>query len=160
MLNEFVIDYEDGTTETKIIKARYVDGILQNKEDLTHYPQRDKIKNIFHKTFKYQVEKHPYLPVAILKLSGKTTIMPAGIECHPETELSDIEEIIPEGEIEKKPRQQRTWKFKSESSDSVYAVKENWGKLSCNCPGVWRAKDRKCKHIKEVEKEINNKNNE
>ena len=39
MLSKFVIDYDDGTTETKIVKARYVDGILQNKEDLTLYPQ-------------------------------------------------------------------------------------------------------------------------
>jgi hypothetical protein len=26
--------------------------------------------------------------------------------------------------------------------------------LKCNCPGTWRAKDRRCKHIKEVEKEL------
>jgi hypothetical protein len=29
------------------------------------------------------------------------------------------------------------------------------GKLKCNCPGTWRAKDIRCKHIKEVEQELN-----
>jgi hypothetical protein len=28
------------------------------------------------------------------------------------------------------------------------------GKAKCNCAGQYRAKDRKCKHMKEVEKEL------
>jgi hypothetical protein len=39
---------------------------------------------------KYKIKKHPYLPVAIVRFFDKTVIMPAGIECHPETTLDDI----------------------------------------------------------------------
>jgi hypothetical protein len=45
--------------------------------------------------------------------------------------------------------------FESSSGDGFYQVIENMGKLKCNCPGTWRAKDRRCKHIKEVEQELN-----
>ena len=55
---------------------------------------------------------------------------------------------------EPKPREKRTWKFDSASSNGFYIVRENMGRLYCNCMGVWRAKDRRCKHIKEVEKEL------
>jgi hypothetical protein len=46
---------------------------------------------------KYKVKKHPYLPIAIVRFTDKTVIMPAGIECHPETTLDDI---IVEGDEE------------------------------------------------------------
>jgi hypothetical protein len=106
---------------------------------------------------KYKVEKHPYLPIAIARFFDKTVIMPAGIECDPETTLDDIIVVETEVEIkltEPKLKEEKTWKFKSSSSDGLYVVRENMGKLSCDCPGVWRAKDRRCKHIKEVEKEL------
>ena len=82
--------------------------------------------------------------------------MPAGIPCHPKTTLDDIIEIDlnPTVVEEKKPREKHTWKFTSASSEGSYTVRENMGKLSCNCMGFWRAKDRRCKHIKEVEKEL------
>jgi hypothetical protein len=44
--------------------------------------------------------------------------------------------------------------FESSSSDGFYQVTENMGKLKCNCMGYFRASDRRCKHIKEVEKEL------
>ena len=82
--------------------------------------------------------------------------MPAGIECHPGTDLDDIEVIdnSPKEKPEPKPREKRTWKFDSASSNGFYIVRENMGRLYCNCMGVWRAKDRRCKHIREVEKEL------
>jgi len=50
---------------------------------------------------------------------------------------------------------QKTWEFKSSSGDGTYIVSLNKnGNPKCNCPGVWRAKDKRCKHIKEVEKEL------
>jgi hypothetical protein len=106
---------------------------------------------------KYKVNKHPYLPIAIARFFDKTVIMPAGIECDPETTLDDI--IVIETDIEPKKieptlNKEKTWEFKSSSSDGLYVVKENMGKLKCNCPGTWRARDRRCKHIKEVEKEL------
>ncbi len=54
--------------------------------------------------------------------------------------------------IEVKKEQSKEWKFESSSGGGTYTVKQTkTGKLICDCPGVWRSKDRKCKHIKEVE---------
>ena len=146
MLKELVIEYGDGRKETKIVLNK----------DAEVSPLRDDITFCHCRPFKYKVEKHEYLPLAIARLSNKVVIMPAGIECHPETTLDDIIVIdnSPQAKPEPKPREKRTWKFDSASSDGFYAVRENMGKLSCNCMGYFRAKDRRCKHIKEVEKEL------
>jgi hypothetical protein len=155
MLRQFTIKYGDGREEVKLVKSRYVNGILQNPEDATVYPQRDNIVFCHHQSFKYKVPKHAYLPVAIVRFANKTVIMPAGIECHPETEFDDIQVISPQKQEEPKPREQKTWKFPSKSSDGIYTVRiEPYG-IRCNCPGVWRAKNKKCKHILEVEQLIN-----
>jgi hypothetical protein len=57
--------------------------------------------------------------------------------------------------IVEKPKQENKWMFESSSGDGFYQVRENMGKLKCSCPGSWRAFDKRCKHIKEVEKELN-----
>jgi len=144
MLKELVIEYGDGRKETKIVLNK----------DAEVSPLRDNITFCFCRPFKYKVDKHAYLPLAIARLYNKTVIMPAGIECHPETTLDDIEVIdnSPKEKPEPKPREKRTWKFDSASSEGSYAVRENMGKLSCNCMGYWRAKDREkgCKHMQQV----------
>jgi len=143
MLKQVVTDYKDGTTTKQIVHIK--DG-----EQYTIHPQRDGIKNCFVKTFKYRVPKHPYLPVTIANFITGKKIMPAGIECHPETTLDDVIEVV---KRKNKPRvTKQEWKFESSSGSGTYTVTEINGKLRCNCPGVWRAKDRKCKHMKEVEK--------
>ena len=69
---------------------------------------------------------------------------------------SRLIEIIEEVKLKKlKIEEKNIWKFKSSSSDSVYKVRQNGDRLRCDCPGTWRAKDRRCKHIKEVEKKLN-----
>ena len=81
--------------------------------------------------------------------------MPAGIPCIAETTLDDIEVIEtnkPKVVVEKPQRKQ--WMFESSSGDGFYQVTENMGKLKCNCPGTWRAKDRRCKHIKAMESKV------
>ena len=80
MLSQLTIGYEDGREEVKIVPS--------NKT--TIYPQRDKIKYGFHKPFKYEVIKHRILPVSIANFPSGKVIMPAGIDCHPETTLDDI----------------------------------------------------------------------
>ena len=152
MLKELVIEYGDGRKETKIVLNK----------DAVVYPNQDDITFCFCRPFKYKVEKHTYLPLAIARLFNKTVIMPAGIECHPETTLDDIIVIdnspkIKVEEMQLKPKQPelKSWSFESSSGGGTYFVKETKnGFLRCDCPGVWRAKDRKCKHIKEVEKEL------
>ncbi len=48
------------------------------------------------------------------------------------------------------------WMFESSSGDGFYKVRQNGLKLTCTCPGSWRAADRRCKHIKQVENELRN----
>ena len=80
-------------------------------------------------------------------INNKKYLTPDWVEVHPDTTFADVRPAI----IKQEPQAPITWEFKSESSDSVYTVRQSGLKLSCNCPGVWRAKDRKCKHIKAVE---------
>ena len=145
MLSKLYIEYADGLKVEKIV----------HRSKLKIRPKRDKIVFCFCQPFKYKVEKHPYLCVAIVKFGRIHMIMPAGIPCVPGTTLNDIVVIDNNPvKVKEKPVEKKKWMFESSSSDGFYQVTENMGKLKCNCPGTWRAKDRRCKHIKEVEKEI------
>lgn len=95
--------------------------------------------------FKYKVESP--IPVSLINSHRQRYILPGWIPCHPKTELSDITWIKKSPEKEKEIN---TWRFKSSSGDGEYVTKRNGFKYTCNCPGVWRSKDRECKHIKEV----------
>ena len=99
------------------------------------------------KVFKYKIESR--LKPSIAKVKGKTFITPGWVPCHPKTELSDIiwTQKVPK---EEKLKEIDTWRFKSSSGEGEYVTKKNGFKYTCNCPGVWRAKDKECKHIKEV----------
>jgi hypothetical protein len=97
--------------------------------------------------FQYEVES--ILKPGIAILQGKKYITPGFIPCHPNTELSDIK-WIPKISKQEQVKEIDTWRFKSSSGDGEYVTKRNGFKYTCNCPGVWRAKDRECKHIKEV----------
>tara|TARA_R110000751_G_scaffold255344_1_gene354866 strand:- start:2434 stop:2727 length:294 start_codon:yes stop_codon:yes gene_type:complete len=46
------------------------------------------------------------------------------------------------------------YKFKSSSSDYEYTTKKFKDKISCNCPGYWRSKDRECKHVKQIKNRL------
>jgi hypothetical protein len=143
MLKELRIVYEDGTKYTKIVHSN----------NARIYPRRDKIRHCECGPFKYRVEKHPSLCVAIVKFGTKYMIYPAGIPCIPETTLDDIEVIEsnqPKVVVEKP--QKPKWMFESSSGDGFYQVTENMGKLKCNCSGFWRVKDKEkgCKHIQQV----------
>ena len=101
--------------------------------------------------FKYTYEHHSLPPTLLVSpVSGKKFIVPTWQEVHPQTTLSDINWVKPvkvEPVVEK-----NTWTFESSSDPGhFYTVKQSGFKYSCNCPGVWRSKERKCKHIKQVE---------
>jgi hypothetical protein len=131
---------------------------LPDGKPFSHGPGFGKVVGV--SRFKYTYE-HPILPPSIIvsPTTGKTYIVPAWIEVLPETTINDIEWIKPEikkSVIEKQEPQ--TWKFESKSDPgSFYVVRQVGITFKCNCPGVWRSKDRKCKHIKEVEKCVNAK---
>ena len=95
--------------------------------------------------FRYE-SRTPYHGILTSPIDGKKYLTPDWKEVLPETTLADIVYIAPEP-VKEKPTQ---WDFKSESSDAVYKVRFNGVRYSCSCPGSWRAKDRECKHIKQV----------
>ena len=98
--------------------------------------------------FRYE-SRSPYF--GLVEIQGKKFLTPDWIEVHPQTTYTDINH---EPVVVEVPVQKSEWTFKSESSDSIYRVRQNGLKLTCTCPGSWRAADRRCKHIKEVEKLI------
>jgi hypothetical protein len=98
--------------------------------------------------FRYE-SRSPYF--GLVEIQGKKFLTPDWIEVHPQTTYTDIKH---EPVVVEVPVQKSEWTFKSESSDSIYRVRQNGLKLTCTCPGSWRAFDRRCKHIKEIEKLI------
>ena len=85
----------------------------------------------------------------------KTYIVPVWMEVHPDTTRDDIvwERFKPKPQ--EQPAEKKTFQFESSSDKSVfYTVRVNGTKVTCNCPGVWRAKDRTCKHMKQVRQEL------
>ena len=100
--------------------------------------------------FRYE-SRSPYFGLMVSPTNGKKYLTPDWIEVHPQTTLADIKH---EPVVVEAPVQKNEWVFESSSSDSFYKVRQNGLKLTCTCPGSWRAADRRCKHIKEVEKLI------
>lgn len=108
--------------------------------------------------FKY-LYKNSYLPPTLVKTrSGKKFITPDWKEVHPDTRLSDINWVKPKA---KKPKveeikvETNEFKFESKSDPgSFYVVSVVNGKVKCTCSGQYRAKDRKCRHMKEVIKKL------
>ena len=101
--------------------------------------------------FKYTYEHTLIPPGLFTDQKGDKYIVPTWQKVHPETTLNDIEWVKPE-KIEPK-QEPETWKFKSSSSDVTYTVRKVGVNYKCNCPGFYRAFDRRCKHIKQVENE-------
>lgn len=103
------------------------------------------------------VYEHPVIsPHLYTNSEGKKFIIPTWQEVHPQTTLEDIDWVKPE--VNKVPEEKNTWKFESSSDPGhFYTVRQSGLKLSCNCSGFWRAKDRNkgCKHCQEVRKQLN-----
>ena len=104
---------------------------------------------------RYQYEvKGGNIPPSILKLNGKTYIMPWWKEVEPETTLNDIKWIKP-----KPKRIEPIVEINVSGSNPDIKYKTSYhpssGNYYCNCPGKWMDKDGKCKHIKALEAKIN-----
>ena len=102
--------------------------------------------------FKYKYE-HPAMAPTLLNLNGKTYLMPMWEEVVNGTTLNDIEWVKPVVKVTEVEK----FEFKSSSSNKVYVAKrytkpDGEVKLTCSCAGAWRAFDRRCKHIKSLEK--------
>ena len=142
MLKRQIIIYNDGRKEDNII-------FVDNSSPTTIYPQQDNIKHSFLTTFKYKVKLKQGEAVALVRFANDATLYPSNIKVHPQTTMDDIEVIRVEKKVVK--QEPTIHKFESSSSSSIYTVREVAGKYKCNCPGSYRAKDRKCKHIKKLE---------
>ena len=96
-------------------------------------------------------------PPAIVELNGKTYLMPEWKEVEKGTTLKDINWIKPKPKVRPKPIMEV---FTSGSNPDIsYKTKyfPDTGNYSCNCPGRWMAKDKRCKHIKALEIKVNKK---
>lgn len=89
-------------------------------------------------------------------LNGQKYLLPGWIPVSKETSLEDVNWINPY--IKKKDSKKinlNEWNFESASTPGqFYTVRFVNEKLTCNCPGMWSSKDKKCKHIKKVAQEI------
>jgi hypothetical protein len=107
------------------------------------------------KVFKYTYE-HPLLPPSLfVGQDGKKYIVPTWQEVLPETTLNDINWVKPKPSV-KKIENPNEWKFESKSDPGSYYVVTQVSdfKVKCTCTGQYRAKDRKCRHMKEVMAEL------
>jgi hypothetical protein len=103
--------------------------------------------------FKYEYKEQMIPPHLFTGSDGKKFIVPTWQEVLPETTLDDINWI--RTEIKTIKPEKNEWLFESSSDPGlIYKVTQVGNKLNCNCPGVWRSKDRQCKHIKEVIKDL------
>jgi hypothetical protein len=102
------------------------------------------------KVFKYKYE-NPYMgPTLFTDNKGQKFITPGWIPVVPETTYNDIDWIKPK--VAKVKEEAQTWKFESSSDPGTfYMVRKVGETYKCSCPGVWRSKNRKCKHILKVE---------
>ena len=108
----------------------------------------------FVRMFRYEY-KGEIIPPSILKLNGKTYLMPIWKEVVEGTTINDIEWIKPKP---KKKAETIVVETPSSKGDVIYKTRfyPDSGNYTCNCPGTWRAKDRMCKHIIKLKSEIEN----
>jgi hypothetical protein len=82
---------------------------------------------------------------AIIELDKGTFVVPAWVEVPKGTTL---DQIIWDNKIEIKPNPDLI-KVTGSSGD-VYTIQKIGNKYRCSCPGYFRAKDKICKHIKQL----------
>ena len=102
---------------------------------------------------RFQYEQHNIFPPMLVTIDGQKYMMPDWVKVNHYTTLADIKHIPPVKPVTKVEE----FKFESSSSNKVYVAKrytkpDGEVKLTCGCPGSWRAFDRRCKHIKSLEK--------
>jgi hypothetical protein len=90
----------------------------------------------------------------LFKTNGKTYLMPIWKEVIEGTTLDDIEWVKPKPKVKQEPIIETH--TSSSNADKTYKTTyyPDSGNFRCTCPGSWRAADRRCKHIKELEKKV------
>ena len=87
-------------------------------------------------------------------ISKKKYIVPGWKEVPYNTTSEDIKWV--REKIVAKKTEIQTFEFPSSSGSEIYITRKYTNpdgsiKYGCNCPGVWRSADKKCKHIKSLE---------
>ena len=104
--------------------------------------------------------KH-WLPPTLVYIRGEQYLMPTWQKVPNNTKLSDIkwekDKILPA--IKKEPKIIVETFVSSSDPSILYTTKKIEREdgsfvYSCTCPGAWRAKDKRCKHIKILEKRV------
>jgi hypothetical protein len=85
---------------------------------------------------------------------GKKYIVPGWKEVPHTTTFEDIKWVREKVTVKKTEMQ--SFEFPSSSGSEIYITRKYINpdgsiKYGCNCPGVWRSADKKCKHIKSLE---------
>ena len=102
--------------------------------------------------FKYEYH-HTHIAPLMQVRNGERFIMPGNIKVHIETTFNDIVWIKPKKVKEKVSKD--VFKFESKSDPgSFYKVTVVGNTVKCNCSGQYRAKDRQCRHMKEIKKKL------
>ena len=123
-----------------------LNGELVHSNGSLSYKPTEKIN--FSQRFFYKVPYSSLGKGGFTTINGKRFHTPSWTEVHPETTLDDI--MVEKNPFEELFVEEKTWEFKSASSDKTYTVRYNKsGNLSCNCWGYMAHK--KCKHIKEAQ---------
>lgn len=103
--------------------------------------------------FKYIYEDEMLPPSLFTGKDGKKFITPIWKEVLPETTLEDIKWVKPKPK--KVKVETKEFQFESKSDPGhFYNVTVKNNKIDCTCSGKWRAKDRQCRHIKDVKKQL------
>ena len=141
-LHEFTNLTSKGNKRTRIVYSPTTSFSLKNPAAYGKF--------VAVRVFKYKYE-NPYIgPTLFVDDKGKKFIIPGWIPVVPETTYDDITWIKPE--INKVKEEAQTWKFESSSDPGTFYIVRKAGETyKCSCPGVWRSKNRKCKHILKVE---------
>jgi hypothetical protein len=126
--------------------------VIQESPQFKYKPKGNKFVNVQRLTYKHE---HSWMPPSLIVNNGKKYIIPNWVEVHPKTKLSDIRWERPKVEVKQPEMVTKTFTSKS-NPDITYEARKvtlPTGEItySCSCPGVWRAKDRKCRHIKDLE---------
>ena len=104
--------------------------------------------------FRYTYE-HPILPPSLFTgTDGQKFITPTWQKVLPETTLEDINWVKPKPK--KVSVEKQEFQFESKSDPGHFykvIVKDN--KVDCTCSGKWSVKDRQCRHMKDVKKQLN-----
>jgi len=128
--------YKDGT---------HTEEVFYNPTTNYSYKPESGVVSHLIKIHKYEITG-TMPPSLITDVKGKRYIVPQWIEVHPQTQLSDISFKKPV----KRPRadiQVKTGNYKTTYNTTTKMYK-------CTCMGYFRAKDRRCKHIKALEEKL------